>query len=167
MPIPNGANNSATVQNLTLNEKIISTAKEASRRHSEVAAGIGKDLTLGFGFECKSLEHAIRAELLLCEIFLMSNPDGLRDVVNYFTIRIGSIAKISSIIIKFIVNNFNSRCAEHTSLEKLITIGKQLNQNKILAEKIIGDWTKLPLEKHVAEIAVGWAELNKMILRTS
>ena len=162
MPHPHDLENPAIVEKLTLNEKIILVAKEANRRHSEVAAEIGKDSNQGYGFECKSLEHAMRAELLLCKIFLRTNPNRLRDVVNYFTIRIGSIVKISTVIIDFIGNNFNSRCAEHTSLEQLKTIGQQLNQNKTLAEKIIGDWKKLSFENYVAEIAVGWTELNKI-----
>ncbi len=85
MPPPNAPPGSNFVQNLPLNDKIILTAKEASRRHDEVAACFKerlepKDIV---SFKFQSVEQATLTEHLLCEITAVRfrnpvNIDGFR-----------------------------------------------------------------------------------------
>ena len=155
MPPPNAPPGSNFVQNLPLNDKIILTAKEASRRHDEVAACFKerlepKDIV---SFKFQSVEQATLTEHLLCEMYARSMPTELYAIHNYYKITFENTVKMSILIINYIDKNFNDRCKEHTSFESLDSFRQESNEKLKRSEKLLIDFW--------GSRTVIWAELNK------
>ena len=154
----NDPDNPAIVKNLTLNEKIILAAKEASRRHAELTACFKESLKPNdlASFKFQDMGQATLTEHLLYEIFAKSNPAANHAIHKYYKTTLESTAQMSILIGEFIWKNFNDRCKEHTSLENLESYRRKLAEEMAPVEKLLADfWYR---EKVVAV----WAELNRI-----
>jgi len=156
MPQPNEPHGSDIVRNLTLNNKIISTAKESSRRHDEVAACFKESLEPKdiVSFKFSSVGQAALTEHLLCEMYARSMPTELYAIHNYYKITLENTVKMSLLIVDYIDKNFNDRCREHTSLSNLESFRLKLDEKMKHAEKLLRDFWE--------NRTVIWGELNKI-----
>ena len=163
MTPPNEPCNLDYVQNFTLNEKLIATAKEAGRRHDELADSFKNGFKpKNAEFEFESLDQAKKKEHQFCAISLRTNLVRHDGVNNYFKIHLDSAVKISLLIIDFIEKEFNARCKDYTSLTELESFRQILNENNSRTEKVLGEFKRLNSNQSSEECAVVWSALNEI-----
>ncbi len=156
MPQYNEPPGSDHIRNLSLNDKIISIAKEANRRHDDAMACFKdplepKDI---ISFKFQGVEQAALTEHLLCEMYAKLLPSKLYEINNFYKITLESTVKMSLLVIDYIEKNFNDRCKEHTSVANIECFRQELNEKMQRAEKLLIDFW--------VNTAVIWGELNKI-----
>ena len=129
-----------TAQVITLNEKVILSAREIKRRRDELLAQttgeIKSDLVF---FQFESFDQAMLVERLFMEIYELVSPDKFQ-IHQFFKIRLDSYANTALVIIDYIDKNYNARCQEHISKTDLLGMRVKVDELKQGAAVPFAEW---------------------------
>lgn len=155
-------NSSASVQNVTLTEKLVAAANEVTRRHRDLCDDRERRTTSDIvaDFEFQSKDQAKRGELLLCEILARANPDVADKVIADFQVRVAMILNPIAKSLKDIKDRVSPK---DPILKNLRTIQQAVKKTQDGVAAYVEEIKQQTASQAWEQVATTWVEMNRFL----